>query len=112
VPRSATWIPPTTLDEYRLVRPKDDPEVRRAEEIALQAWRVLGCRDAGRIDLRSDAAGQPQFLEVNPLAGLHPSHPDLPMICTAVGVSYVELIDRIVRSAAQRIPQTRPTKAG
>lgn len=100
------------LVEYRLVRPKDDPEVRRAEEIALQAWRVLGCRDAGRIDLRSDAAGQPQFLEVNPLAGLHPSHSDLPMICTAVGVSYVELIDRIVRSAAQRIPQTRPPKVG
>lgn len=102
------------LVEYRLVRSQEDSEVRRAEEIALQAWQVLRCRDAGRIDLRSDASGKPQFLEVNPLAGLHPTHSDLPMICTAVGLPYVELIDRIVRSASQRIPKTRPltVKAG
>jgi D-alanine-D-alanine ligase len=42
-------------------------------------------------------------LEVNPLAGLHPQHSDLPMICTSVGMSYDELIRRIVESAATRI---------
>jgi D-alanine-D-alanine ligase len=91
------------LVEYRLIRPEDDGEVRRAEEIALAAWRVLGCRDGGRIDLRSDAAGQPQFLETNPLAGLHPWHSDLPMLCTALGMPYVDLIARIVDSASGRI---------
>jgi D-alanine-D-alanine ligase len=96
------------LVEYRLVRAESDPEVRRAEAIALHAWRALGCRDAGRVDLRSDDAGRPQFMEVNPLAGLHPAHSDLPMLCTALGISYVALIDKIVGSAMKRMPANRP----
>ena len=91
------------LVEYRLVRPADDDEVLRAERIALTAWKVLGCRDAGRIDLRSDAQGCPQFLEANPLAGLHPAHSDLPMLATALGMEYRELIREIVASADRRM---------
>jgi D-alanine-D-alanine ligase len=90
------------LVEYRLVRP-DDGEVRMAEQIALAAWQALGCRDGGRIDLRSDRQGVPQFLEANPLAGLHPSHSDLPMLATALCIPYVELIGRIVESARERV---------
>lgn len=92
------------LVEYRLVT-SDDPQVLEAERIAKSAWQILGARDAGRIDLRCDASGQPHFLEVNPLAGLHPEHSDLPMLCTKIGMTYVELIGRIVNSAAKR---TRP----
>ncbi len=93
------------LVEYRLVSADSDPEVRRAEGLALAVWRTLGCRDAGRVDLRSDARGQPHFLEVNPLAGLHPFHSDLPMLCTALGIPYVKLIERIVQSATERAGQ-------
>jgi D-alanine-D-alanine ligase len=89
---------------YPLVRPEYDEEVRRAELLALRAWRALGCRDAGRIDFRSDEAGRPHFLEANPLAGLHPSHSDLPMLCTALGIPYRTLIDSILRSAMERLP--------
>jgi D-alanine-D-alanine ligase len=92
-----------TRVEYRLVHAADDPQVRRAGEVALQAWRILGCRDAGRIDLRADAAGEPHFLEVNPLAGLHPEHSDLPILATKAGLPYVELIGRIITSASRRI---------
>jgi D-alanine-D-alanine ligase len=88
--------------DYKLVRPSD-PAVCRAEEIALATWRGLGCRDAGRVDLRTDAAGAPQFLEVNPLAGLHPQHSDLPILCQQVGISYRELIRRIIESAQTRV---------
>jgi len=91
------------LVEYRLVSAGDDREVRRAEATALAAWRALGCRDAGRVDLRSDAEATPQFLEVNPLAGLHPEHSDLPMLATALGMPYVELIRAIVDSARARV---------
>jgi D-alanine-D-alanine ligase len=90
------------LVEYILVRPDRDAAVRDAESIALAAWRVLGCRDAGRIDLRCDRRGKPQFLEANPLAGLHPTHSDLPILCSKLGISYVTLIDRILRSALRR----------
>ncbi len=96
------------LVEYRLVSGTSDPEVGRAEELALAVWRTLGCRDAGRVDFRSDAQGQPHFLEVNPLAGIHPFHSDLPMLCTALGIPYVKLIERIVASAMERAGQIRP----
>lgn len=75
----------------------------RAEELALAAWRGLGCRDAGRVDLRADADGQLQILELNPLPGLHPAHSDLPMLCTAVGMPYPELIREIIDSASTRV---------
>jgi D-alanine-D-alanine ligase len=89
--------------EYRLGRPHDDPPVKEAEAIALRAWQVLECRDAGRIDLRCDQEGEPQFMEVNPLAGLHPFHSDLPIICNHIGMTFEELIREIVDSAAKRI---------
>lgn len=80
----------------------EDDEARQAAAVALAAWRALGCRDGGRVDLRSDAAGRPHFLEVNPLAGLHPEHSDLPIMCGLAGVSYRDLIGRIVASALAR----------
>lgn len=98
------------LVEYRLVLAGRDPQVRDAEKIALNTWRILGCRDAGRVDLRCDAAGQPNFMEVNPLAGLHPEHSDLPILATKVGLPYVELIRRIVESAAPRVEQSKTSK--
>jgi D-alanine-D-alanine ligase len=91
---------------YELIRPGDDPVVAEAERVALAAWRVLGCRDAGRIDLRCDSTGRPLFMEVNPLAGIHPEHSDLPIICRHLDVAYVDLIERIVASAALRIGET------
>lgn len=96
--------------EYRPVS-NADAVVAEAERIAVHAWRVLGCRDGGRVDLRCDEAGRPLFLEVNPLAGLHPSHSDLPMIATSVGMPYVELVRAILDSAAARIPHARERAA-
>ncbi len=90
------------LVEYRLVR-ADEPVVAEAERVALAAWRALGCRDGGRVDLRCDELGQPQFLEVNPLAGLHPEHSDLPILSAKVGLPYRDLIAQIVDSAATRV---------
>jgi D-alanine-D-alanine ligase len=99
-----------SLVEYRPVS-NADAVVAAAERIAVHAWRVLGCRDGGRVDLRCDESGRPFFLEVNPLAGLHPSHSDLPMIATSVGMPYVELVRAIIDSAAARIPHARERAA-
>ncbi|HEX5138307.1 MAG TPA: D-alanine--D-alanine ligase [Planctomycetota bacterium] len=88
------------LCEYVLAK---GPFAADAERLALAAWRALGCRDGGRIDLRADAAGKLSVLEANPLPGLHPEHSDLPILCTKAGVPYRELIRRIVASAAERI---------
>lgn len=88
------------LVEYRLAT---DAMAKKASEVAVAAWRGLGCRDAGRLDLRADAKGMPNFIEVNPLAGIHPEHSDLPILCTLVGISYRELLENIMRSALTRV---------
>ena len=84
---------------YKLI---DDAEAQEAAEVALAAWRTLGCRDGGRVDLRQDAQGRAMFLEVNPLAGLHPTHSDLPIMCSQAGIAYDALIGRILESALRR----------
>jgi D-alanine-D-alanine ligase len=90
--------------KYAPRRPADDPEVGVAERVALAAHRALGCRDASRVDIRSDSAGRPHFMEINPVAGLHPIDSDLPMICHFFGMSYRELIEQIVAGACRRLP--------
>jgi D-alanine-D-alanine ligase len=91
---------------YRLI---NDAMAEQAREIALASWRGLGCRDAGRVDLRADSAGAPNFLEVNPLAGLNPIHSDLPIICNLSGITYQTLIDLIVQSALRILPHPQPS---
>ncbi|MEW6428302.1 MAG: ATP-grasp domain-containing protein [Thermodesulfobacteriota bacterium] len=85
--------------EYRLAT---DAVARAAMATAVEAYRALGCRDGGRVDLRCDARGVPQFIEVNPLAGLHPEHSDLCILATKVGMPYNGLIGAIVESALAR----------
>ena len=88
------------LVDYRVA---GDADARAAGEVALAAWRALGGRDAGRVDLRFDAGGRPCFLEANPLAGLHPVRSDLAILARRVGLGYQGLIGRIVQSAQERI---------
>ena len=76
--------------------------INECYEIALSSWKGLGCRDGGRIDLRMDKNGIPNFIEVNPLAGLNPVHSDLPILSRIAGVSYNELIGKIMKSALIR----------
>ncbi len=73
-----------------------------ASAVTLAAWRALGGRDFGRVDLRADEKGDWFFLEVNALPGLHPQHSDLPMICQRAGIAYKELIGSIIDSACKR----------
>lgn len=87
------------LVEYVLVK---DKEARKAMDIALAAWRGLDLRDAGRVDLRSDRQGVPNFMEVNSLAGLNPVRSDLPILCSKIGMSYHTLISAIIKSALKR----------
>jgi D-alanine-D-alanine ligase len=75
------------------------------EDVALRAYRVLGCRDWSRVDVRLDAAGAPNVVEVNPLPGILPNPADnscFPKAARAAGMSYDTLIQTCLVHAAAR----------
>ena len=51
-------------------------------------------------------------MEVNPLAGLHPEHSDLPIIASRLEIPYRRLIEWILASAAERIDPVDRLTAG
>lgn len=84
--------------------PADIPK-EKAEEIVTYAkkiFRVLGCRDFARIDLRMDNQGVPYFLEVNALPGLQPEYSEFPRMAAAAGYMYDELIEKLMFIALDR----------
>jgi D-alanine-D-alanine ligase len=103
-----SYVNKERCEEFVGYLPVNDLLARKAQEVALAAWVGLGCRDAGRIDLRADANGVPNFMEVNPLAGIHPEHSDLPILCKLVGIGYHQLFEMIMTSALERV-QTSPS---
>jgi D-alanine-D-alanine ligase len=82
--------------------PAADAEARLAARRALEAYHALECRDAARIDFRSNAEGEPYFLEANPLAGLNPWHSDLPILAAQNGISFVALMGMILDAGLAR----------
>ena len=85
--------------EYRI--PEEDIS-RKCIDLALRSWRLLGCRDGGRVDIRVDRNGVPNFIEVNPLAGLDKVHSDLPILAYMHGYDFERIIREIMVSATKR----------
>jgi D-alanine-D-alanine ligase len=83
--------------------PFNGPMYEQIAQLALKAYRLFQCRDAGRVDVRCDRQGNPAFIEINPLPGLHPTHSDLPMIASQQKVSYTDLVGRIINSSFARL---------
>ena len=104
----AKWIwdtPDEPLDIFECPA-RIDSRLRQAiETTVLSAYRVLGCRDWSRIDVRLDAQGTPNIVEVNPLPGILPNPSDnscLPKAARAAGLSYDDLILAALAAAAAR----------
>jgi D-alanine-D-alanine ligase len=70
--------------------------------VAINVWKALGGVDGGRVDVKADRNGRICFMEVNPLAGLHPVHSDLPILSRLTGISYQTLMEMIMKSAIKR----------
>jgi D-alanine-D-alanine ligase len=75
-------------------------EEEAIQEIVLKAYRVLGCRGWGRVDVMIDAATRkPYLLEINTSPGMT-GHSLVPMSARAAGVSYEDLCLQLLASAA------------
>jgi D-alanine-D-alanine ligase len=82
------------------------PVAVQIADTALAAARALGCRDWARVDIRLDANGVPNVVEVNPLPGIIPNpadHSCFPCAARAAGISYDQLIQKVTQIAWRRI---------
>jgi D-alanine-D-alanine ligase len=87
------------------VCPADLPDglTERAQELAVRTYRLLGCSAFARVDLMLDAAGDLSVLEANPIPGLTETSL-LPQAAEAAGVSFDELVGRILELALEHAP--------
>jgi len=83
------------------LRDPSPPLLSAIEAVARAAWDALGLRDYGRVDLRIDASGAPWVIDVNPNCDLSPDA-GAARAAAAAGLSHVELIDTIARTAWRR----------
>ena len=104
----AKWVwdtPDRPLDIFSCPAAVTDAQRTAIEKVVLRAYRVLGCRDWARVDVRLDADGAPNIVEVNPLPGILPDPADnscLPKAARAAGLGYHELIQACLLHAAER----------
>jgi D-alanine-D-alanine ligase len=75
----------------------------QAQELALRTYRLLGCSAFARVDLMLDTGGELTVLEANPIPGLTETSL-LPQAAEAAGISFDELVGRIVELALTRTP--------
>lgn len=73
----------------------------RLQELALRTYRAVECRDFGRVDFRVDAAGNPFVLEINSLPSLS-TEDVFGILAQHIGISYAEMVARVVETAIQR----------
>ena len=87
-------------DDTRYLCPCGLSEAREQElrALALEAFRVLGCRGWGRVDFLMDEQGNAYFLEVNTSPGMT-DHSLVPMAARAAGLSYEQLVLRVLSLA-------------
>jgi len=78
------------------------PEVGQfCRDLAREANRIIGCRDLARVDFMIDRSLRPQLLEINTMPGFTPMSL-LPDAARHAGISFGQLVDRLVRRAAAR----------
>jgi len=87
-------------DDTRYICPCGLPaeQERSVQRTALEAFRVLGCSGWGRVDAMLDRDGKLQLLEVNTIPGMT-DHSLVPMAARAKGISFEDLVVRILDTA-------------
>jgi D-alanine-D-alanine ligase len=80
-----------------------DGVTEQAQELALRTYRLLGCSAFGRVDLMLGGDGELTVLEANPIPGLTETSL-LPQAAEAAGISFDELVGRIVELALEPAP--------
>jgi len=88
------------MTEY-IVPARFSSEVTKGvQALALKTHRIVGCRGCSRIDFRIDRGERPFVLEINTVPGMTETSL-LPKAAEAAGISYDQLVAKIVHSAIE-----------
>ncbi len=87
--------------EYLCPAPFDAETTERIQAAGLGAFKAIGGRDYGRVDVMVRANGDPVVLEVNTLPGMTETSL-LPKAAAAAGIGYAELCQRMLDLALHR----------
>ncbi len=104
----AKWVWDTTEDPLQIFDcPADIPPALEEEirGVALGAFHALGCRDWARVDIRLDADGRANVIEINPLPGILPDprqNSCFPKAARAAGIGYDAMITGVLDVALRR----------
>ena len=93
--------------EYEVPAKLDEKIMNTLINDSLMVYKLLECRDFGRIDFRIDKKGVPYFIEINPLAGLNPRSSDLPIMARKMNIDYEKLVAAIFNAALRRYESTK-----
>ena len=93
----AKYSAPST--HYHCPAGLSDEQEQKIRKLCLDAFLSLGCEGWGRVDLMLDADGNPQILEANSVPGMT-DHSLVPMAAKAAGISFDELVGRILEGAS------------
>jgi D-alanine-D-alanine ligase len=91
------------LSEHVIPAPLPPDVYAAVQDLAVRAHVTLGCRDLSRVDFVVEPGGRAVLLEVNTLPGMTPTslYPDG---AAAAGISFEQLVERLVRRALNRGP--------
>lgn len=100
----AKWV--TESVEYQKSKPVCPAPLewvmeKRVEHIALRVFRLFGCRDYARVDIRIDRDGKIYVLEVNPNPDISPQS-GMTRAIKVQGMTYMEFIGGLIERALQR----------
>jgi D-alanine-D-alanine ligase len=76
---------------------------KRVEQIALKVFKLFGCQDYARVDMRLDPNGEAFVLEVNPNPDISPQS-GMARAIKVQGMTYTEFIGNLLERALQRKP--------
>ncbi len=82
--------------------PISPEQAKQARQLAIQAYRAIDCAGMARVDFLMDKANEQIWLnELNTIPGFTPISM-YPKLWEATGISYTELIDRLIELALER----------
>ena len=77
----------------------DDPDLeQQLHDLAIAAFRLLGCAGWGRVDFMTSSEGRSQVIEINTIPGMT-SHSLVPMAARVAGIDFEELCWRILETS-------------